>query len=52
MTPDPRTYYFYLEDMLLSMHRIEEYLEGLTFDDFRRKHMVVDAVIRNFEIIW
>lgn len=42
---------FYLEDILLSMHRIEEYLEGYDFDSFKKDYKTVDAVIRNFEII-
>lgn len=41
----------YLEDILLSMHRIEEYLEGYDFDSFKKDYKTVDAVIRNFEII-
>jgi uncharacterized protein with HEPN domain len=46
-----REYKLYLDDMLLSMLRIQEYIEGLLFEDFRNNYMVVDAVIRNFEII-
>jgi uncharacterized protein with HEPN domain len=41
----------YLEDLLLAMNRIAEYIEGLTFTDFKRDHKTADAVIRNFEII-
>jgi len=41
----------YLEDLLLAMNRIAEYIEGLTFMDFKRDHKTADAVIRNFEII-
>ncbi len=41
----------YLEDIILSMQRIEEYIEGLTFPEFKRDYKTVDAVIRNFEII-
>jgi len=46
-----REYILYLEDMLLSMERIEEYLGGLEFNQFLITHLVVDGVIRNFEII-
>ena len=33
------------------MTRIAEYLEGYTFDQFKKDYKTVDAVIRNFEII-
>jgi uncharacterized protein with HEPN domain len=41
----------YLEDLLLAMTRISEYIEGFTFYDFKRDYKTADAVIRNFEII-
>jgi uncharacterized protein with HEPN domain len=41
----------YLEDLLLAMNRIAEYIEGMSFMDFKRDYKTVDAVIRNFEII-
>ncbi len=51
MRPINREFIFYLEDMLLSMERIEEYLGDLDFKKFKQTHIVVDAIIRNFEII-
>ena len=51
MTPKNREYKFYLEDMLTSMLRIEEYIEGMDLKEFKMNYLVVDAVIRNFEII-
>ena len=51
MNPKNRKYGFYLEDMLISMERIEEYIGEMEFIQFKRNYMVVDAVIRNFEII-
>ena len=51
MKPKERKYGFYLEDMNISMERIQEYVSGLEFIQFKQKHMVVDAVIRNLEII-
>jgi len=33
------------------MLRITEYIEGKEFKDFKQNYMVVDAVVRNFEII-
>jgi uncharacterized protein with HEPN domain len=51
MKPEDRKYGFYLEDMLVSIQRIQEYIEGLDFIQFKQKYIVVDAVIRNFELI-
>lgn len=34
MSPIKREYLLYLEDMLLSMNRIEEYLTDLDFNEF------------------
>ncbi len=41
----------YLEDIITSMDRISEYIQGYSFLDFKRDYKTVDAVIRNFEII-
>jgi uncharacterized protein with HEPN domain len=41
----------YLEDMLIAMSRIQEYISEMSFDEFQHDHKTVDAVIRNFEII-
>ena len=41
----------YLQDILVAMTRIAEYLEGYDFDQFKKDYKTVDAVIRNFEII-
>lgn len=51
MKPEDRKYGFYLEDILLSMERIQEYIGELEFVQFKQKYIVVDAVVRNFEII-
>lgn len=51
MSPVKRDYIFYMEDMLQSMKRIEEYLGNIKFAEFKRTYMIVDATIRNFEII-
>jgi uncharacterized protein with HEPN domain len=51
MTLKYRDYNLYLEDMLTSMSRIEEYIGELEFRDFKMNYLIVDAVIRNFEII-
>jgi uncharacterized protein with HEPN domain len=41
----------YLQDLLLAMTRIAEYIEGYDFNQFKKDYKTVDAVIRNFEII-
>jgi len=41
----------YLEDIVLSMQRVEEYIIGLDFQHFKWDYKTVDAVIRNFEVI-
>ena len=51
MNPINREFILYLEDMMLSMVRIEEYLGDLDFKRFKMNYLVVDAIIRNFEII-
>jgi len=51
MKRDQRTYTMYLDDILESMNRIEEYISGYDFVKFKRDYKTVDAVIRNFEII-
>jgi len=51
MTPQNREFDLYLEDILKSMLRITEYIDSKKFSDFRKDYMLVDAVVRNFEII-
>lgn len=51
MSSVKREFILYLEDMLESMDRIEEYLGDCDFKRFKQTRMVVDAIIRNLEII-
>jgi uncharacterized protein with HEPN domain len=51
MSPVEREFILYLEDMLESMVRIEEYLSEIDFRKFKKNYLVVDATIRNFEVI-
>lgn len=51
MKKEDRPYLMYLEDILVSMNRIFEYIEGYTFTKFKMDYKTVDAVIRNFEVI-
>lgn len=48
---EERTFRIYLDDMILAMKRIAEYVDGLILEDFIADYKTVDAVIRNFEII-
>ncbi|MGC8878887.1 MAG: DUF86 domain-containing protein [Anaerolineae bacterium] len=41
----------FLRDMLAAIAKIERYTSGLDFDSFEANDMVVDAVVRNLEII-
>ena len=41
----------YLEDIRTSIERIEKYTENLTFEDFSKNIIVIDAVLRNLSII-
>ncbi len=51
MKQEDRTYQMYLDDILISMNRIAEYIKEYNFADFEKDYKTVDAVIRNFEII-
>ncbi|WP_324736557.1 DUF86 domain-containing protein [Thermococcus sp. SY098] len=46
-----RNYRLFLQDMLESIERIEEYTEGYDFETFTKDRKTVDAVLRNLEII-
>ena len=46
-----RTYLLYLNDILEAIERIENYVKGRTFEEFSKNTLVIDAVVRNFEII-
>jgi uncharacterized protein with HEPN domain len=51
LKPSERDPILYLEDIVLSMQRVQEYIAELNFYEFKRDYKTVDAVIRNFEII-
>ncbi|MBW6479808.1 MAG: DUF86 domain-containing protein [Bacteroidales bacterium] len=40
-----------LEDMLESCEKIMEFTKGLSFEEFKKNYLVVDAVVRNFTVI-
>jgi len=46
-----RGHRFYLEDILTSINKIENYIYDSNFEDFVKNEMKLDAVVRNLEII-
>ncbi len=46
-----RDYEVYMEDILESITKIENYVKGLSYEDFSKNTLIVDAVVRNLEII-
>ncbi|MEO2068471.1 MAG: DUF86 domain-containing protein [Desulfurobacteriaceae bacterium] len=46
-----RDYKLFLEDILISIQKIEKYTADLNFEEFAKSDIVIDAVIRNLEII-
>lgn len=42
---------FYFEDILESIEKIRRYLGKASFDEFLENGMLIDAVVRNLEII-
>ncbi|MBI2599668.1 DUF86 domain-containing protein [Candidatus Daviesbacteria bacterium] len=41
----------YLQDIVESISKIEEYTKDLSFEDFSKDWKTIDAVVRNLEII-
>ncbi len=48
---EPRDQLLFLEDIILSIEFIEEYLDGHTLSDFETDQEKQDAVVRRLEII-
>ena len=46
-----REYKLYVDDILQSMDKIFQYTEGMEYEQFIANDIVVDATIRNLEII-
>ena len=46
-----RTHRLYLNDINEAIERIQGYVKDLTFEEFSKNMLVIDAVVRNFEII-
>jgi uncharacterized protein with HEPN domain len=41
----------YVKDIIDSIQKIQQYTKGLSLRQFKKKDLVIDAVVRNFEII-
>lgn len=46
-----REYKLYISDILEAQGRIREYTKQLTYDEFEKSMITIDAVIRNLEVI-
>ncbi len=46
-----RSHKLFVEDILESMNRIEAYTRNMNYGKFSENKLVVDAVVRNLEII-
>jgi len=46
-----KNYKVYLQDVTQAIAKIEKYTKNLTFTEFRKNELVIDAVVRNLEII-
>jgi len=41
----------YIQDILEATQRIDDYLMGITFEEFSKDSKTIDAVVRNFAVI-
>ncbi len=46
-----RDYKIYLNDILIAIEKIENYKKGISDKEFVEEDLVIDAIIRNLEII-
>lgn len=46
-----RNHWLYLKDILAAMESIEQFVQNMNFEDFKKDDKTVSAVIRKFEII-
>lgn len=46
-----RSHKLFAEDILDAIEKINRYINGFSYDDFVENEMVIDAVIRNLEVI-
>lgn len=46
-----RDWTFRIQDILTCIEKIERYTSGMTMTEFKKEEIIIDAVVRNFEII-
>ncbi len=46
-----RQWIFRVKDILKAIEKIERYMDGISLAKFKQNELVIDAVVRNFEII-
>ena len=46
-----RNYILYLEDILASANKIQNYVGNASFEELIKDELKIDAIVRNFEII-
>lgn len=46
-----RSYQIFIEDALVAVDKIARYTENVNYDDFCQNEMMVDAVLRNLEVL-
>jgi uncharacterized protein with HEPN domain len=46
-----RSVKLFIEDIITFFERIEDYIQGFNYKTFKKNQMVIDAVIRNLELI-
>jgi uncharacterized protein with HEPN domain len=46
-----RQWVFRVQDILMAIEKIERYTDKMTLAKFKQNDLVIDAVVRNFEII-
>jgi len=47
----PKNYKVYIQDIKQATTKIEKYTKNLSFTEFKNNDLVIDAVVRNLEII-
>ena len=51
MSKKKREYLHFIKDIAEATNKIERYTKGMDYEGFSENEMVIDAVIRNFEVI-
>ena len=46
-----RPHLLYLHEIVESIEKIQRYIKGLSYDEFCESEIVIDAVLRNLEVI-